>query len=124
MQVYIENLGISYLSLSYHQTSVPCYYHNYLLGQMLASQLYYTIGEKILGSLSPENESFTGKPEAGKYLIDKVFMPGTPLFVERNDRKSHRQKTHCQILCTAVYEVNRMIEQYELKPFSSIIHCL
>lgn len=59
-----------------HVATVPCYYHNYLLGQMLASQLYYTIGEKVLGSKTPENESFTGKPEAGQFLIDKVFKPG------------------------------------------------
>jgi peptidyl-dipeptidase A len=59
-----------------HIATVPCYYHNYLLGQMLASQIYYTIGEKVLGSKTPENESFTGKPEAGQFLIEKIYKPG------------------------------------------------
>ncbi len=60
-----------------HIATSPCYYHNYLLGELLASQLYYTITEKVLKSENPEAESFTNKPEAGKFLIEKVFAPGS-----------------------------------------------
>jgi len=59
-----------------HVATVPCYYHNYLLGELLASQLYYHISEKVLRTAHPENESFTGKTEAGKFLVDKVCKPG------------------------------------------------
>lgn len=59
-----------------HIATVPCYYHNYLMGELLASQLYYHISEKVLMSNHPEKESFTGKPEAGKFLVEKVFKPG------------------------------------------------
>jgi peptidyl-dipeptidase A len=59
-----------------HIATSPCYYHNYLLGEMLASQLYYYITEKILKSTDFKNQSFYGKPEVGKYLIDKIFKPG------------------------------------------------
>ncbi|MDQ1265269.1 MAG: peptidyl-dipeptidase [Bacteroidota bacterium] len=59
-----------------HIASSPCYYHNYLLGDLLASQLYYTIAEKVLKVKAEDNHSFFGKPEAGKFLIEKVFAPG------------------------------------------------
>ncbi len=63
-----------------HIATSPCYYHNYLLGELLASQLYYTITEKVLKSKHPETESFTGRPEVGKFLIEKVFAPGDRYF--------------------------------------------
>jgi peptidyl-dipeptidase A len=63
-----------------HIATSPCYYHNYLLGEMLASQLYYYITEKILKSTDFKNQSFYGKPEVGKYLIDKIFKPGNKYY--------------------------------------------
>lgn len=60
-----------------HIATVPCYYHNYLMGELLASQLYYHIAEQVLKSAHPESESFTAKPEAGKFLVEKVFKAGT-----------------------------------------------
>ena len=55
-----------------HVALYPCYYHNYLLGEMLASQLYIYITENIV-----KNQSFVGEKEAGNYLRDKIFMPGS-----------------------------------------------
>ena len=54
-----------------HVALYPCYYHNYLLGELLASQLYSYITTNI-----SEGESITGKKEVGDYLKEKVFMPG------------------------------------------------
>lgn len=51
-----------------HMAAAPVYYHNYLLGEMLASQLRST-AEREHGGL-------VGSPEAGKMLIDRVFRPG------------------------------------------------
>ncbi|MDP4209729.1 MAG: M2 family metallopeptidase [Bacteroidota bacterium] len=59
-----------------HIATVPCYYHNYLMGDLFASQVYYHITEKVLKSKNPDNESFTGKPEVGKFLIEQIFKPG------------------------------------------------
>ena len=59
-----------------HIALYPCYYHNYLLGELLASQLYYHIAGPVLKSPDPESECFVGRPEAGRYLIEHVFKPG------------------------------------------------
>jgi len=60
-----------------HIATYPCYYHNYLLGELLASQLYYYIVGNILKSQDYKFQSFVGKPEVGAYLKEKVFMPGS-----------------------------------------------
>ena len=54
----------------------PCYYHNYLLGELLASQLLYHISGRVLSSEDVEGQSFCGRPEVGRYLIESVFRPG------------------------------------------------
>lgn len=54
----------------------PCYYHNYLLGELLASQLYYHITSAVLKSDDFVNQSFVNRPEVGTFLREKVFMPG------------------------------------------------
>lgn len=59
-----------------HIATFPCYYHNYLLGELLASQLYYHITSKVLKSDDYVNQSFVNRPEVGEYLKTKVFMPG------------------------------------------------
>ncbi|MFH0867546.1 MAG: M2 family metallopeptidase [Bacteroidota bacterium] len=63
-----------------HIATVPCYYHNYLLGELLASQLHYYITKNILKSDDYVNQSYYNKQEVGKYLIDKVFKPGAKYF--------------------------------------------
>ncbi len=60
-----------------HVATVPCYYHNYLLGELFASQLYYHITADIIKSDDFRNQSFVGNPETGKYLTEKVFKPGS-----------------------------------------------
>jgi peptidyl-dipeptidase A len=54
-----------------HVALYPCYYHNYLLGDLLASQLYNYINVNITN-----NNSFVNNKEVGNYLRDKVFRPG------------------------------------------------
>lgn len=60
-----------------HVALYPCYYHNYLMGELLASQLYYYISDNILKNTDYKNVSFVNHPEVGKYLKEKVFMPGS-----------------------------------------------
>lgn len=53
-----------------HIVTVPCYYHNYLLGELLASQLYHKMAtEKIPAG-------FVGQPKVGRILRTSVFEPG------------------------------------------------
>jgi peptidyl-dipeptidase A len=59
-----------------HIATAPCYYHNYLLGELLASQLHYYITSNILESDDFKGQSYYGNKEVGKYLIEKVFEPG------------------------------------------------
>ncbi len=59
-----------------HIAAYPCYYHNYLLGELLASQLYYYITKNIVKLEDYKNQSFYGNAEVGKFLKEKVFMPG------------------------------------------------
>ena len=54
-----------------HIALYPCYYHNYLLGDLLASQIYNYLTTNI-----SKNQSFVGEKAVGTYLKDKIFMPG------------------------------------------------
>ncbi|MHC1777518.1 MAG: M2 family metallopeptidase [Lentimicrobium sp.] len=63
-----------------HIATSPCYYHNYLLGELLASQLNHYITANIVKSDDFRNQSFFGNKEAGSYLTEKVFMPGASLY--------------------------------------------
>lgn len=60
-----------------HIATFPCYYHNYLLGELLASQLNHHITAQILNSTDFMNQSFYGNKEVGKYFIENVFAPGS-----------------------------------------------
>ncbi|MFN2593624.1 MAG: M2 family metallopeptidase [Actinomycetota bacterium] len=51
-----------------HLAVAPVYYHNYLLGEMLASQFRNTI-ERDCGS-------FVANPDAGRWMLEKVFARG------------------------------------------------
>ncbi|MCI0473860.1 MAG: M2 family metallopeptidase [Ignavibacteria bacterium] len=59
-----------------HIVMAPCYYHNYHMGELLASQLFYYICDNVLKTNDYKNQSFAGKTEVGKYLSEKVFQPG------------------------------------------------
>jgi peptidyl-dipeptidase A len=59
-----------------HIASYPCYYHNYQLGELLASQLQAYINRKILKTGETDIVSLSKNPEIGAYLVEKVFRPG------------------------------------------------
>jgi peptidyl-dipeptidase A len=62
-----------------HIVSAPCYYHNYMMGQLFASQVHHTITREVLGGDDPGEASYVGKPEVGRYMREKVFAPGKTL---------------------------------------------
>jgi peptidyl-dipeptidase A len=63
-----------------HIATFPCYYHNYLLGEMLASQFSYYVTEKVLKQTDLRVQNFVGNPEIGKYFTEYVFKPGKKLY--------------------------------------------
>ena len=52
----------------YHFAMAPVYYHNYLLGEMLASQFDHTLRSRAGGKVLT--------PEGGRWFVDNVFTPG------------------------------------------------
>lgn len=63
-----------------HIALYPAYYHNYLLGELLASQLSFYINRNIFNSDDPMQQSFNGKTEVGKYLKENIFDEGNKLY--------------------------------------------
>jgi len=63
-----------------HFTSSPVYYHNYMLGELLASQLFFYILENVLKADSGADVSYVNKVEIGNYLKDKIFAVGASYY--------------------------------------------
>jgi len=59
-----------------HFTIAPCYYHNYMLGEMLASQLNHTIVTQVLKQPQGTQVSYVGHRPIGEFLRKKVFEAG------------------------------------------------
>ncbi len=59
-----------------HLALYPVYYHNYLMGALLASQFYYYIVKNILQENNLKQQTFIGRGKVGDYLVNKVFKPG------------------------------------------------
>lgn len=59
-----------------HIVTSPCYYHNYLLGEVLASQLNNFIHINILNSDNIWDTVIIDKNEVGDYLINNLFRFG------------------------------------------------
>ncbi len=62
-----------------HIATSPCYYHNYHLGELLASQFSFYIAKNILKTENVNMMSLSNKPEVGSYFRDKVFSLGAKL---------------------------------------------
>ena len=59
-----------------HFTTAPCYYHNYMLGELLASQLHHHIVHDVFKLDSDNNVSYVGDKDLGDYLRREVLAPG------------------------------------------------
>ena len=54
-----------------HLATSPVYYQNYILGELMASQLLRYIHREIVKS-----DGYVGNSEVGSYLVEKIFRPG------------------------------------------------
>jgi peptidyl-dipeptidase A len=58
-----------------HVVSVPVYYHNYMLGELFASQIYAKLRADA-GLKTGEPFRLTGNKAVGEFMRTKVFRPG------------------------------------------------
>ncbi|MCX6163115.1 MAG: M2 family metallopeptidase [Ignavibacteriae bacterium] len=63
-----------------HIATAPCYYHNYLMGELLASQFFYYVCDNVIKTKEYNTQSFVGNPEVGKFFKEKVFAPGAKYY--------------------------------------------
>jgi peptidyl-dipeptidase A len=82
-----------------HVALYPCYYHNYLLGELLASQWYNYITTNIT-----QDQSFVGDKAVGNYMKQKIFMPGSRYKWNEMIEKSTGEKL------TAKYYAKQFVE--------------
>ncbi|HEX5725675.1 MAG TPA: hypothetical protein VFX98_09445, partial [Longimicrobiaceae bacterium] len=57
-----------------HLALAPVYYHNYLLGELMASQLSAAARQGV-----PAGRSIAGHASVGRFLREKIFDPGASL---------------------------------------------
>jgi peptidyl-dipeptidase A len=62
-----------------HVVSAPCYYHNYMMGQLFASQVHHAIAREVLGGVDPAKASYVGNRKVGAFLTERIFAPGKTL---------------------------------------------
>ena len=59
-----------------HFTTAPCYYHNYMMGELLASQLHSHIVHNVFKLEQDDDVSYVGQRKLGDYLRTNVLGPG------------------------------------------------
>jgi peptidyl-dipeptidase A len=62
-----------------HVVSAPVYYHNYMMGQLFASQVHHAIAREVLGGVKPNEALYVDNKQVGDFMRDKVFKPGKKL---------------------------------------------
>jgi peptidyl-dipeptidase A len=58
-----------------HLVTAPVYYHNYMMGELFASQVHHALARQ-LGIQDASGFAYVGRPEVGRFLKEKVFGPG------------------------------------------------
>ena len=63
----------------YHLIGAPAYYHNYMLGEMFASQVHHALVRAVLPGVKPGGAIYVGNKAAGQFMKQRVFEPGLTL---------------------------------------------
>jgi peptidyl-dipeptidase A len=61
-----------------HICSAPVYYHNYMMGQLFASQVHHALSKAVFGT-DPQKTLYNGDKKVGEFMKEKVFAPGRTL---------------------------------------------
>ncbi len=59
-----------------HIVVVPVYYHNYMMGELFASQLHHAIAREVYKGADPNSVIYAGNKAVGAFMKEKVFAPG------------------------------------------------
>ncbi len=62
-----------------HIVSAPVYYHNYMMGELFASQLHHAIAREVYKGAPPDSVVYAGNKDVGQFMKTKVFDPGRTL---------------------------------------------
>jgi peptidyl-dipeptidase A len=62
-----------------HIVSAPVYYHNYMMGELFASQVHHAIARDVYKGADPTTVIYVGNKEVGAFMKKKVFEPGKTL---------------------------------------------
>jgi peptidyl-dipeptidase A len=62
-----------------HIVVAPVYYHNYMMGELFASQLHHAIAKKVYNGADPSTVVYVGNKEVGAFMRRAVFEPGRTL---------------------------------------------
>jgi len=55
------------------------YYHNYMMGQLFASQVHHAIAREVFHGANPATVLYNDDPRVGAFMRKKVFEPGRTL---------------------------------------------
>jgi peptidyl-dipeptidase A len=58
-----------------HICSAPVYYHNYMMGQLFASQVHHALSKDVYNA-DPKTTLYIGEKKVGEFMKTKVFAPG------------------------------------------------
>jgi len=58
-----------------HICSAPVYYHNYMMGQLFASQVHHALSKDVFNA-DPKTTTYIGEKKVGEFMKKKVFEPG------------------------------------------------
>jgi len=62
-----------------HIVTAPVYYHNYMMGELFASQLHHAIAKEVFKGADPAGVVYAGDKAVGDFMRKKVFEPGRGL---------------------------------------------
>jgi peptidyl-dipeptidase A len=62
-----------------HIVSAPVYYHNYMMGQLFASQVHHAIARDVYNGADPNTVIYIDNKKVGDFMKKKVFEPGKTL---------------------------------------------
>ena len=62
-----------------HIVTAPVYYHNYMMGELFASQLHHAIAREVFKGGDPNAVVYAGEKAVGDFMRKKVFAPGRTL---------------------------------------------
>jgi len=70
-----------------HIVTAPVYYHNYMMGELFASQVHHAIARDVMNRADADSVVYVGNKAVGEFMKKRVFEPGRTL--KWNDLTRH-----------------------------------